>query len=364
MNQWFLFQKYHPLCSSMFASQIFLDLFPPNNRPVSTDVLDFTLFAPSIIKLAMKLCQLSQTIVKDARALFDKTEYVSATLTSEVDFLKIANKVSTAFQNELPIGFKRLLNLLRNSANVNQLMTASLSNAKLTGCCVSSIDTFFYLKSVNMTQKYLYDAICNCATSNVSCATSFASHFIGFPDPIFDAGIAINKNIIGLNTACNPAESILHSNLECLYDDKCLKTTAMALVYSNLFSDFLLNIFSRIKMNDEFLVISKQNTAVSDIVDRLMIEQWSLNISFDNYFEQCKPNVCVYTLKKRLDIVITIVTIIGLAGGLSVVWRIVTPVFVAAIRRLLKKQTETVINAWQSKGLITMHCFDSFFLNS
>ncbi|CAF3923380.1 unnamed protein product, partial [Adineta steineri] len=48
---------------------------------------------------------------------------------------------------------------------------------------------------------------------------------------------------------------------------------------------------------------------------------------------QCRPTMCVYTFSQRFDFINAIVTVIGLAGGLSVVLRILVPPAVALIRR-------------------------------
>jgi flagellar motor switch protein FliM len=86
-------------------------------------------------------------------------------------------------------------------------------------------------------------------------------------------------------------------------------------------------------------------TKIKEIIEKLMIEQWNDQISFNAYYEQCNPSFCIYTYNKQGDMAYMITTTIGLIGGLTTILRIVIPLIVAFIRRKKRpKPIETEIN--------------------
>jgi hypothetical protein len=73
-----------------------------------------------------------------------------------------------------------------------------------------------------------------------------------------------------------------------------------------------------------------------------MVEQWSPNISYRNYFDICAPKQCNYRQIQSSRIIDIITILISLYGGLSVVLRLIMPQVMKIFfkRKSLKNSTD------------------------
>lgn len=78
----------------------------------------------------------------------------------------------------------------------------------------------------------------------------------------------------GMMAGCYPLEALLQTTFQCFYNQTCIDST-------NTFQ--ALNISSDV--SSEFSI----NSTVESILDKLMVEDYFVNISYENYFSQCKP---------------------------------------------------------------------------
>lgn len=293
--------------------------------------IDFAYFGPAFAKLAIKLCAFSQEIVGASMSVFNSTKYASVVLTSEKKFLATFNISTTIFQNQISNTFRPMLQLLRINNNGNQLLTGSMTNAIIYRYSEDN-KTYSDNNKIYVYWKCPYDETCNCGTSAVACAMSYSRYFEIYGNEHWNFSISYDTFISGLYVACNPLESFLVSTLECLYNSLCIFIVYMFVKYG----EFTLSDPSRSANITAFPYTSESvfapNTTLINIVNALMVDRWTSNISFDRYFSQCNPVVCVYTFTSGSDIIGTIVTVIGAAGGWSVILRILTPLIIAVIR--------------------------------
>ena len=116
----------------------------------------------------------------------------------------------------------------------------------------------------------------------------------------------------GSVSGCVPLESLLASSLECLYNTTCIshlsspQSPIEQLKYTN---------------KTQYTI----NSTVEELLEHLMIEQWTPNISFTAYFAKCNPTWCNYTIPTRPSSLYVVTTLLGLYGGLSVFLRLMTP---------------------------------------
>jgi hypothetical protein len=75
------------------------------------------------------------------------------------------------------------------------------------------------------------------------------------------------------------------------------------------------------------------NSTIKDLVDNLMIEQWNATPIYEQYYNECQPTQCTYTVQTRNDIIYTISALFGIAGGLITVLKLVVPRLVKIIRK-------------------------------
>ena len=129
--------------------------------------------------------------------------------------------------------------------------------------------------------------------------------------------------IPGFSASCLPVTSLLHSTLECFYDQMCLDELLSFVSTNKSFTAM-----SSIERS-RFSIIS----TVKSILDFIMVEKWSTNISYENYFVQCAPISCSYSTMKRHDFVFILTKVIGLLGGLILVLELIIPIIVRFVRR-------------------------------
>ena len=114
------------------------------------------------------------------------------------------------------------------------------------------------------------------------------------------------------------------------------------------------------------------NDSLRTIFNELMIEEWTIEGFFDNYYDSCAPSTCTYTYAQRLDIVYVVTTIVSLFGGLVVVLRLLSPISVRIVHatiRLWQRRLQRAINlsiSAPTEGKIIGACrslveFDKFF---
>jgi hypothetical protein len=84
------------------------------------------------------------------------------------------------------------------------------------------------------------------------------------------------------------------------------------------------------------------NSTIQELLDELMIEEWNLSITYNNYYNACQPIVCTYIYETKNSIVYIITVLLGLVGGLITALEFVVPILVKFIRR--KKQIITSEN--------------------
>ena len=84
-----------------------------------------------------------------------------------------------------------------------------------------------------------------------------------------------------------------------------------------------------------------RNATVNEIVESLFIESWITNISFDDYFIECRPSSCTYTIIYRQCITFIITSIMGLYEGLTISLRLSTPTVVNIVRKLVQLRGRT-----------------------
>jgi hypothetical protein len=114
---------------------------------------------------------------------------------------------------------------------------------------------------------------------------------------------------------CTPIESLLQSTIECLYNYSCVDDLA---VYLNT------TLQSPTPLDKNQTRFSPNDT-VDSIVQQMFIETCSLNVSYQQFFNECRPLSCSVTLTERNSFIIVFTTLVGLYGGLTTFLRFMVP---------------------------------------
>ncbi|CAF4395666.1 unnamed protein product, partial [Adineta steineri] len=149
------------------------------------------------------------------------------------------------------------------------------------------------------------------------------------------AGINATFLIPGMYVGCKPIESLMRSTSQCLYEKKCLNQIASYINHTTIsINSFqILNQFQ-----------SKANLTFQILANQLFIENWIINISYENYYYQCQPLFCQFTIYQRQNFIHIFAIIISFFGGLRIVLRFIIPIIIKFIRR---KKTSTTINNYK-----------------
>ena len=317
---------FHPVCQSDLLQTDWLtsQVAALQSINYNTIQIDFSRFARNFFTLK-SLCQLSVQTINNSLLVFYSTRLVTENLLSLALFQLQVNGSITLFQETTQTSFGRSLTMIRHTTQGNQLHSVLQTSSYILWIAD-------YLSNELIYQGAFYDPndlgeFCYCEYNTVSCSellpfSSNYPHFIG------------NIKVPNIYMSCYIVEETLISNLDCFFNQSCFSViidfisnlTAAAITENQ--RSYNLN-----AMNYSSTSRYQTNTSIKDIVDQLFLEHWNSLISFENYFQLCKPAKCVYTYKEERNLIYMITATIGFLGGLATILQIVLVPIVSFIRR-------------------------------
>lgn len=308
---------YHPVCSSVFASDDWI------NRLLRSDIGkiyqgDFRTLASSCFQLLATFCSHAKRSIQDALKDFHSETLLTLDVLS-LDSLDAQTKDKSLLpQSSIINSVHQLLQLVGNTTQGNELQVV-LSTSTI------MIENIF-IKDGSLMQipvSFRYNAAPDClCTLNRSCSA---------PSAFFDidtkkirlyivSSSEILANVSGFIVGCSPVESLLQSTLECLFDMSCLDIIHTFIPStSNITGIYGLN-----KNQTQF----DSNMTVQMIINKLFIENWSMKLSFSDYDTYCAPIQCAYTVVQRNNALYVLTKLLSLYGRLTVTLRLLVPIIV------------------------------------
>ncbi|CAF4435334.1 unnamed protein product, partial [Adineta steineri] len=104
----------------------------------------------------------------------------------------------------------------------------------------------------------------------------------------------------GMMAGCYPLESLLQTTLQCFYNQSCIDST---------------NKFTQLNISSLKTSRYQKNTTIQSILNNLMVEEYIINKSYENYFNQCAPSSCSYNYMKKYQVTEGIINLISLYSG-------------------------------------------------
>ena len=151
--------------------------------------------------------------------------------------------------------------------------------------------------------------------------------------------------IPGYVVGCSSFDSLLLSTLECFYlDSECF-----SIVLNYIEKIYIWNVEDEDSQwfNVRPLIYNSNSshfppeTSISEIVKNVMIEQWNVSFSYEDFYKTCAPNSCTYNelvySQSAIDIIVSLISMIG---GLIVLLRLITPHIVKFFYRLISTANE------------------------
>ena len=294
---------FHPICSSSFIEQTWIDTILVLQNHTSSSFNDFRVTLSFFWQIISGFCLVSKRTWIETKTNFAVSRLLSTTAVAEAT---VRSQVQAALNTHLAsaqIALAHNLLVIRRTISGNQI--------------VSGAGTNFYLHYPSADMHVSWDSprlsprvFPNCSCLNGDGCSRLASVKTSNGSDAF---------IPGMRADCLIIDSALASTLECYYDAECL-----FLLHGRL--PIPTTPLSKLFSGKHFAVQS----TIQAIYNEMMIEEIITEIRFDSFYSQCDPKFCTYSYTHRFDVLFVLTTIIGIFGGLSFILRFSAP-FVATM---------------------------------
>ncbi|CAF3996101.1 unnamed protein product, partial [Rotaria sordida] len=315
---------FHQVCSSDLISDAWINYIKGDD--VMNDyfsVFDYQNSGVFHFQLLSLLCQHAQQTVNISIKTFLQTQFLSSQVTSQNQFEAKINLSINDWKSQTIDQFLETIKIFQAVSHGNQLVS------ELSHYYIPYIDS----NDTKVNPEVVEYLNCSCALSS-SCLISIGLYgsdvyYLELPQ-LF---IKIPNFFLG----CSQIEGLMKSTLECFYNLSCMIEFDQY-IFFRLGSSFN---FSNLNEN-----LNPPNETMESIINRLMIDSWTSNISFSSYYNTCSPSSCTYQYISRNDLFFVITTILGICGGLSLGLKLLTLIILRFI--------EKTINNNSFNGFITM----------
>ena len=168
---------------------------------------------------------------------------------------------------------------------------------------------------------------CSCALDE-NCATQMK---------FYEGGVLSwedhNVSIPQLFSGCSIIDSVRMSALMCFFNQSCLNgimEVVSQYTTSTIHTPILAPNPSRYSTD----------TLMGTVIDNLMVDRWNDYVDYDRYYSQCKPFQCSYIVTTRGNLLYIFSTIVGIIGGLTIILKLFSKLFVTTVRNRMRSSTE------------------------
>mgnify|MGYP001034385167 FL=1 len=293
----------HPICSSVFITDDWI---------ARNDAIDQNLFINADFRITISytfqalriFCELIESTIYNSLIQFNSTQYITASVVS-----------FTLFQSET----QSFIDLLRSSTTNNFLLSLNMTRKTIQGNAFLSAQlTNYNLHIINqlVTSTSVKYSDCDCHRS-ATCIKQLTFYNLTDNNTFFD--------VPGLYIGCYVVESLLQSNLQCFYNQTCIDQLQIYLSTNPPMNALALNS----SLPSQYY----PNTTIENLLDNLTIEQWNSIQFYEQYYKECQPLQCSYTIERNKGFIYIITTMFGVFGGLITILRYIIPRFVKFVRK-------------------------------
>lgn len=133
-----------------------------------------------------------------------------------------------------------------------------------------------------------------------------------------------NLSVPGILVGCYALESLQQSDFRYFYEQKNVDSLCRAVGLARGCEQRALD-----PTNTEDF---SQDEPIGRILERMMINRWTQNVSYENYFDRCQPTECRYSFTEKVDVLFIITSVTALIGGLTNALQFLIPLFVRFTR--------------------------------
>ena len=293
----------HQVCYSIFLDDIWINNIFDGGNWSNLAANDFRGRGVLHFLLLKSLCGSAQRAVEKTIMEALKKQIFKGILVPKEQLLSEINRFVEMAKNWNTDEFRLLATTIHGIMHSNQLMNVFSLNWKY-GPIPANANLSNYLLS---TQPVSHGPNCSCAVSS-SCT-----------EPVLVDGMIVP----GFAFACSPMRSLLRSSLICLYNATCIERINFGNLSSIRPLDSMLpSRYSAESVVDEFLING-------------LVEKWSMNVSYSTFFSVCQASFCSYSMSERRSLFQIITLLLGLYGGLSFIFRLVTPWLITMMKPIV-----------------------------
>ncbi|CAF1009990.1 unnamed protein product [Adineta steineri] len=297
----------HEVCYSDYVTQEWIDYLATSYGNSVPNSEDFRVTSTFIFQAMSAFCTLVNQTISNSLTQFYSSQYVSASVTP-----------SNVFQLQTKAFISQFISSTRNEFLLSLVMIRNITQSN---ALFSGILTNYNSESANgvFVREPVWYGNCVCSSS-ATCITQSAIYDLVKGTLLF--------TVPGLYTGCYTIESLLQSNLQCFYNQTCINKLQSYFQASSVMNVTALDV----SLSIQFLA----NSTVTDILDQLMVEEWNSSSIYENYYSECQPSRCSYTVTSKNDAIYIVTTLIGLVGGLITVLKLMVPYVIEFIMFSIK----------------------------
>ncbi|CAF0846073.1 unnamed protein product [Adineta steineri] len=314
----------HEICSSDFVSYAWIYFFADLHTTYINDINGNGF----MFQLLQSFCYLANTTIINARNLFYETQLVTANLMNQSLFESQMKSEGDNFKRVISDRFFYPLEMIRQTTKANQFIYGKSANYRIsmqndTGYLFVDIDPVVVWNDDNGSVcSLLFEPICKLQTL--------------YTDLDIDKN-PVRMPVPGLYTSAYYVDSLLLSQLQCLYNQSCIDI---------------------IKNHPYYYIIAmsqtsnfSNNVTFQLLLDRLFVEFWSQELNYTAYFRQCQPLLCSYKTEEQPTFIALITSVIGLSGSISAVLGFLSPLIISLIFKYCRRtQQRRLSEVTQQEG--------------
>ena len=292
----------HPFCYS-YLLQAALTAY---DRRSIIFTYDFRSLAKSFFTNLITLCKISTQYIENRLITFNTSIFVADQMPTPQKFAVVTEEIFGSMKMSTIRSFMNTLYLITNMTRSNEVISGFYTNYLFRFDDAKPVARAIY--GVFVYRNYSSDRTVYCDCFRYNQCFKPISIFLSDNDDDW------LSDVPDLYTGCLLIEGIRVSRLSCLFDQVCLN-----------FMTSTLNTYNVIAINPDVLVHFKAESLIDDLINELFVDQWNFSASFRNFYAQCQPDHCVYTLSQRNSVFVIFTTVYGLIGGLISILRVTVP---------------------------------------
>ncbi|CAF1186952.1 unnamed protein product [Adineta steineri] len=318
--------NFHQVCSSDFISDRWLNAIDSKTNTTYFAFQDFRRFGNAQFQALAAYCRLSKSYTNQSVNVLYQNTLLSPQILSETS---LHARISTTVEQvklKTPNTFNTQLKLIIQMTTANQLKPAVQTSS-----AVRDGENYFMLLVHYYRGTDGSSFSCRLNSHNQvqsGIVNEFGTRDVGLIED------SLAWPIPGMSTGCYPGFTLLLSTLECFYNQTCVNKLISYFPTSDKFKVMIIN-------NES---LYKPTSTVQSIIDKLMIEDWIMNISYDKYYSECAPSSCTYLKIFRRDFGYVLKKLISSLSSLTLILGLIIPFVIGFIMKRRDRTPEPRIS--------------------